>query len=270
MTGGVKIDKLPQVVSGRALGQEPQRKGTMFEIVKGEEETARQTLSRYYASDPEGLSKQPIWASALQAVQKRFNKNLEQNARELLGSVIALMAQIPIEKRMGVRYSLEGPGLFLAKTDYAKILHLVATTLGAKIPMRPFLDALVDTINSIVPPDEVVKDDSPVLPASHGVTVNKTTLTFTELTLKDWVEQALPEDLFDDELLQGRDRLSSEHFPGTPAQQKQMRAYGTFGSRTDPGNKAIFEWRSFAGVNPDELEIALMILAKYLAQRVNT
>ena len=51
----------------------------------------------------------------------------------------------------------------------------------------------------------------------------------------------------------GTDLVTQAHFPGTPAQRKELRAFGGFGSQVDPGNKLIFEWRNLTMNHPDEL-----------------
>ena len=263
MTGGVRLSRLARVLSGSALGQEPQG-------LNGAAEVKRRQLTRFYRSNPLGAAKQPIFRQALHEVNQRFAQRPGWNdvaARRALASVIALMAQVPIEKRGG--FPNDTSGLLLAKTDYSKILHMLVRAVRRTIPEAPFRNALIDTINAFVPHAEAVDADSDVFPAYYNV--NGT--TFGGLTFRTWVEWALPEidPLADDavEFLEGFDLMTSKNFPGTEQQRKEMRAFGTFGSKIDPGSKVILEFRNFTATVPEELEAAMAGIAEYLGTDVN-
>jgi hypothetical protein len=265
MTGGVRLDRLPEVISGRAFGQQPTRAAAL--AAGPDAVTELGTVSRYYRTNPAHESKQPLWSQAWTAVRNRFSR-YPHKSKELLASVIALMATTPIEKRIGGNFSADGSGLYLAKTDYAKTLQLVAEDFGDEIPETPFLRALIDTINGMLPVADHVNANSDVFPATYNIQGT----TLTGVTLKQWVDSVLPiiDPLSDgDEFLAGYDLLTSKHFPGTAQQKKEMRAFGTFGNKADPGNKIILEWRSFQLVVPQDLERTMLSLADYLGRRVN-
>lgn len=257
------MSKLPKVLSGRAFGQAPTRAAA---TLQGPDAVVEfETVSKYYGRTHLGAENQPLWRNARIAVNRYFvGTHWHKRRKELLTSVIALMATTPIETRGKGDF-----GLLLAKTDFAKILELTAAEIGREIPYRKFLRALVDTINSFLDVADRVTENSDVFPAGFGANG----VALNGLTLKRWVLQALPvlDPLVDDqvEFIQGTDMLTSKHFPGTQQQKKEARAWGTFGSKTDAGNKVILEWRSFHAVIPDQLESAMLQLADYLGQRVN-
>jgi hypothetical protein len=264
MTGGVRVDRLADVVSGSAFG----RQRTMHAAVAAgggavEELT---TVSRYYQQNPARESIQPIWQHAWNAVVMHFGPRYGTfQTRRMVASALALMASTPIEMRCGdLAYRA---GLLMEKTDFSKILLLIAEDLGDEIDERRFLNALVDTINSMVPAQDQVNANSDIFPVGH----NRQGISFNGVTLRRWVEEATPvEDLVAEEgFIQGRDLLTSHHFPGTREQKKEMRAWGTFGSKTDPGNRVILEWRNFQVVVPGDLEQVMLRLADYLGRRVN-
>lgn len=67
----------------------------------------------------------------------------------------------------------------------------------------------------------------------------------------------------------GIDQMTKKDFPGTAQQNKEMRAFGTFGSKVDPGGKVIMEFRNFTSSVPEELEAAMAGIAEYLGTDVN-
>jgi hypothetical protein len=268
MTGGVKIDKLPGLVSGSVLGQQPTLAAARLQ--GGGADMERQALTLYYQANLAAQPLQPIWRAARVAVNNNFGNQWGGPAQRLLASVIALMAQIPIDTRGASPQGNQGS--LLAKTDYARILELAAIQLGRTIPRRRYTRALVETINAILPAHQAVNRGSPVFPATYSAR----NLTFDrELTLGQWVEWALPiEDPLaaeegEQEFLPGFDLTTSKHFPGSDEQRKELRAFGTFGSKTDPGNKAILEWRNLQLTIPEQLEMTMAKLAGYVG-RVNT
>lgn len=267
MTGGVRLGKLHKVLSGSALGQEPMPMG-----LGGDAAIKRAHLTRFYESNPIGNPKQPIYQTALAQVTLRFGQiagwNTVQSVRAL-ASVIALMAQVPIEKRGG--FPPDSQGLMLAKTDYSKILLMLAMKYRARIPENAFRNSLVATINAHVPPLDAVNADSDIFPAYYSVAGT----TFGGLTIRDWVDSVLPEidpvaqDAGELDFMQGQDKMTRNEFPGTQQQKKEMRAFGTFGNKTDPGGKVILEFRNFTLTVPDELEAAMAGIAEYLGTDVN-
>lgn len=290
MTGGVGMGSLHKVLSGSALGQEPRRADNLLLPNPVAAETKRETLGKYYSSNPAGNTKQPIWHQALEEVSARFDDGWDAPSRRIIASVCALMSQIPIEKRADNGLFASGSGLLLAKTDYSTILQMAVDAVGKKIDATLFLNSLLATINAFVPEDQRVASGSSVFPDhyrtipanQHGLPQHQQTpLTFTELTIGDWVRQAMPTSVPDlplfpmmddpmmgmgvqrEKMVKGKDMLSKEHFPGTETQKKEMRAYGTFGSKKDPGDKLIMEWRSFSTCYPDALQDAMLALLAY-------
>jgi hypothetical protein len=262
MTGGVTLSRLSRVLSGSALGQEPQG-------LQGDAEIKRRQLTKFYQQDPAATPKQPIYRRALVEVNHSFRQWGDFTARQTLASVVALMAQVPIEKRGG--FPNDNSGLMLAKTDYSKILHMIVAQVGREIPENRFRVALLNTINAFVPHNEAVNADSDVFPAYYTVQG----IGFGGLTFSQWVEGVLPEidplaaEFNDLQFLQGMDLVTSKEFPGSGQQKKEMRAFGTFGSKVDPGNKVILEFRNFTSTIPEELEAAMAGIAEYLGTDVN-
>jgi hypothetical protein len=263
MTGGVKLEKLSRVLSGEALGREPAVRQALASGETAAKE--REILTLYYKENFLRKPNQLIWRSAFSRTRSRFRKGWDIESIKILASIVALMAQIPIDKRNS--QIEESRALLLAKTDYAKILQLVATHLGQEIKYDQFLLALIETINDHVTENEAVNGNSDVFPSNYAVQGT----SFTGLTLKAWVEYALPiHDPFEEkEFIEGWDLLTGKHFPGTGAQRKEMRAFGTFLGKTDPGNKVILEWRSFMFNHPDDLDKIMVSLTDYLGRRVN-
>lgn len=265
MTGGVRLNRLPRVLSGSALGQEP-----VGQV--GAAEVKRRTLTRFYQSDPAATPKQPVYRRALAEINPRFAHRAQWHppvAREILASVVALMAQIPIDKRGG--FPPDNSAILLTKTNYSKILHMLVTRYRAPIDEGDFRAALVATINAFLPAVDHVTADSDVFPAyfvSNGVTLGG-------LTIRQWVEWVIPEvdpvagSLGELDFLQGIDKVTSKDFPGTRPQQKELRAFGTYGDKTDAGNKIILEFRNFTNSVPADLENAMVGAAEYLRTDVN-
>ena len=273
MTGGIKLSSLHRVVSGSAIGQEPRMvRAHILPTAtprQREIEQGRAMMTRYFQADIGGTTRQPVYQAAIAATGGRF-AGWGPEGKRTLASVISLMAQVPIEKRMGGEYSTEGPGLLMAKTAYSKILQLITAGYRREIPADEFVNALVDTINAVVPGAAAVQEGDPVFPPAFTVGG----LTFTGLSIGSWARNALPnvdflEEDEEDQVIEGVDQLSSAHFPGTSEQKKVLRAFGTFGSQTDSGNKVIFEWRSLTLTHPDDLETAMLNLVGYLRGRVN-
>ena len=265
MTGGVRLSRLSRVLSGSALGQEGQG-------LQGDAEIKRRQLTKFYAQNPAGAAKQPIWQRALNQVNAGFATRagwVIPVIEEMFASVVAMMAQVPIEKRGG--FPNDNSGLLLAKTDYSKILHMIVERVGRTIPEAPFLTALLNTVNHFIPANEAVNGGSDIFPNYY--IVQGTNLQ--GLTFRDWVEMVLPEidplaaDSGELEFMPGIDQMTKKDFPGTAQQNKEMRAFGTFGSKVDPGGKVIMEFRNFTSSVPEELEAAMAGIAEYLGTDVN-
>src|SRR5207302_1387297 len=129
MTGGVHISRLAYMVSGRALD-------------------VSKPLNTGNYKNFDSSRDQAIWHAARSAVNNRFG-NWWVSERELLASVITILAQIPLNARGAVPLQ---QGHFLARTDYSKILLEASTYLGRAIAYQPFLNAVLQTINRFLPP----------------------------------------------------------------------------------------------------------------------
>ncbi|MFZ6653898.1 DUF4157 domain-containing protein [Undibacterium sp. TJN19] len=288
MTGGVDIHNLPDLMSGRVLGQEPLRAPMPHVGPQVSTEVKRTSLSKYYATNPAGEAKQPIYVQALSQINARFGDDWDVPSKQIIAAACALMAQIPIEKRANAELFMAGSGLLLAKTDYGTILHMATEAVGKTIDSSKFTNALVATINAHVPGDKQVSSASDVFPDDYSMIQrgrenepDRGIVTFTGVKIGDWVTQAMPFKLPDlplfpfggdammqgmptsETLRKGKDLLTAQNFPGTKAQKKEMRAFGTFGSKTDPGNKIILEWRSLGPCYPDSLLDAMLNALAY-------
>jgi hypothetical protein len=247
MTGGVHISKLASVMSGSALGQrDPSLPRT------------QETIHNYMGNYNE-RNNQPLWHAASNAIIRHFGgffSGWYTSQRDILASVITMMAQIPLNARGA---GMEGQGLFLARTDYSKILLNAKEQIGKDIPRAAFLNALLDTMNAARPRGTpAITADHQVFPATYrvaGVTLNR-------VTIRQWVNNALPNTTGQ----QGNDLITKKHFPGSEAQKRELRPFGGFGSKTDPGNKLILEWRNLAFNHPDELPMLVEGLVNYIRQ----
>jgi hypothetical protein len=291
MTGGADIHNLHKIMSGSALGQQPNAAPPPHNAQQTRAETKRTTLNKYYATNPAGEAKQPIYVQALAEISARFGDQWDRLSKQIMAGVCALMAQIPIEKRADGQIFGNGSGMLLAKTDYATILYMAVEAVGMPIDSDKFTSALVATINAFVPREKRVSSVSDVFPADYRMVQRGREhepdggiVTFTGVTIGDWVTQAMPVKLPDlplfpfgvdpmmpdmpasETLHKGSDLLTAENFPGSKAQKKEMRAFGTFGGKTDPGNKMILEWRSFGPVYPDALLDAMLSALAYNKQ----
>lgn len=291
MTGGAGIRNLHKIMSGSILGQEPVRAPLPHVGPQVQAENKRTTLNKYYATNPAGEAKQPIYVQALAEVSARFGDEWDTLSKQIVAGVCALMAQIPIEKRADQQLFGNGSGMLLAKTDYGTILHMAVEAVGMPIDSSKFINALVATINAFVPGDQQVSAGSDVFPADyHMVQRGRENepdggrVYFNGVKIGDWVRQAMPvkvpvqpmsffggdpmlAELPGRETLhKGDDLLTAKNFPGNKAQKKEMRAFGTFGDKTDPGNKLILEWRSFGPCYPDALLDAMLNALAYNQQ----
>jgi Domain of unknown function (DUF4157) len=256
MTGGVSVRALASIVSGTAM---PDRQ-------PGPNRTQYQDFAVYYKHvDPSGLvQQQPLFRAAIGAVNGFVGQadptkgGIPGRVRGALAAVITLMAQIPLN----MRGALPGnQAQFLARTDYAKILKMIGDDSGIDIDPDGFASALLSTINQFANPPLRLQDD--VFPASYRSAGQQ----LTGVSIGTWARGVVPTP---SKLLwgrwQGTDFTTTKNFPGTPAQKGELRAFGGFGSKTDPGNKLILEWRNFQMMYADELELAMTGLAMYLRQ----
>jgi hypothetical protein len=244
MTAGVRVKSLPKVVSGTARGKKPQNLGN--------QESFYDYSDSYSSTNFKGEPNQPVWHAAIEALKKQFPRSPRKWG--LLASVITLMAQIPLDLRGSLSQS---QALLLARTDYSKILLEVTKEYGGEIPQKKFLAALMETINSLSAVRLASTDGVfPAGAAAHGQDLSG-------LSIGDWVRSMMPAS----GMLgwwQGKDLLTKQHFPGTQAQKDELRSYGGLGSKTDPGNRIIMEWRNLTMNNPEELPVIIEGLINYV------
>jgi len=257
MTGGVKIDSLPSVMSGKAMPKS----------VAGRSGEKYQDFAYKYQEKVPGSEdlQQPIYQTALVEAKKFKHldgRSIVDEAAEIMASIMALMSQIPLNARGLIP---DGQGQFLARTDYAKILQLLCQHSEILIDPPSFTRAMLNVLNHFAI-DEVLTGNDSVYPATYKVKGIK----FTEVKIHEWVEGVLPSLGFLWGYWQGKDLITKKHFPGTQEQKNELRPFGEFGSKTDPGNKIILEWRNLQMMDPSELVIAMVGLADYLKKSNDT
>jgi hypothetical protein len=86
----------------------------------------------------------------------------------------------------------------------------------------------------------------------------------TGVSIGDWARGVVPAPGKMWGRWQGSDLVTKKNFPGTQAQKAELRAFGGFGDKTDPGNKLILEWRNLQVMYADQLELVMTGLADYL------
>lgn len=250
MTAGVKIDRLRAVVSGAAS----QNADTF---------TRNNALGNY--RQPHS---QPMWHEALAATNQYFPL-FGLREREILASVITLVAQVPLTSRAS------GPGYqgtYTAKTDFSKILKEAAAEIGRPIDPQAYVNAVLRTINHALQ-NSLSNYPGPALTAhdrvfatnfvSGGVAMGNTP------TLGQWLRAMVPTQGFAYGWWQGTDLMTPQNFPGTEQQRGEMRAFGRFGSKTDSGGKVIIEWRNLQVCQPQDLATIVAGMVEYARQANN-
>ncbi len=245
MTGGVRIRKLTAILSGTALGEPDRRDRTR---------TFHAFAQQYSTHNQQDERRQVLFWAAVAAVRQEFGSWHPRHQYQL-ASVITMIATIPLTTR---DLMPREQGLLQARTDYSKILLELRNDLGRDIPVQGFLNAVMRTINSQSRGARVSSADS-VFPTPQ---VGGQDLR--ALTIGDWVRAMVPTPGRWWGQWQGRDLLTEQHFPGTPAEKEEVRSYGGFGSRTDPGDKLILEWRNLNFSHPDDLPMIVKGLVNYL------
>lgn len=251
MTGGVDVRDLADIMSGASLGDMPEQ-------VAEQEGYKAMPLQKYYQTGVEGLAMPIVFTPALNAVNNNFQ--LEQAPKRMIAAVVALMAQMIITHRDEQEdTNLDRAGRFIAKTDFAEILQQVDDRINVNVNWEGLLPSILTVANGFV--ENAVDGNSTVFPGTYKVQEQK----FTDLSIQDWVTEALPRGRKNETQLElidiglampyfmevptgrripkGRDMMTKANYPGTRAQKGELGAYGTYGSKKDPGGKVILEWR---------------------------
>lgn len=241
MTGGIDIERIGHIVSGQA-----------GDVTDRHHMKAAEFLGNYKSRNT-----QPVWTNALPAVKRNF-PDLPLHQREVLAGVVTMIAQVPLSMH-GEAASMGGQGMFTAKTDYSRILVETVRYIGQNLPEQAFVQTVMETINGTIaaglnPGKRLLVTDG-VFPDDYGV---KGVRLGGVLTIGRWLRDMLPHNV------QGIDRLTPHGFPGSDSQRKEMRAFGRFGSKTDPINRPIVEWRNISACYPDHLPELVADLVDYL------
>lgn len=255
MTGGVSVRALAGIVSGTSM---PNRIG-------GLPGTRYQDYAVNYKDvDPNGDIQQPIFHAAKDAVSGFVGQadptrgGIPGRTRGALAAVVTLMAQVPLNMRGALPVAVQG--LFLARTDYSKILKMIGDDSGIDIDPGGFAQALLSTINRFADPSLQLDDD--VFPAEYRSAGQQ----LTGVSIGQWAHNVVPTPGKLWGRWQGTDLITKRNFPGTRAQKAELRAFGGFGSKTDSGNKLILEWRNLQTMYADQLVLTMTGLAEYLRQ----
>lgn len=251
MTGGVRVGALAAVLSGTAMPPTNTKRsaGTAYQ----------DNAVAYWSGEIGGEPMQPLFrAAVVPALRLVGTRKTGGGVRGALASVLALMAQIPLNSRGLLATLGDRQGHFLARTDYAKILSTITAAGGITLGPKAFADALLATINSV--PGARLGLGSDVFPASYSAAGQ----TLTGVTIGDWARGVVPTPGRLWGQWQGTDRITKRHFPGTDQQRAELRPFGGLGDKTDPGEKLILEWRNLRWIYPDSLEMMMKGLAEYL------
>lgn len=250
MTAGVKIDRLRAVVSGAAT----ENAGNFVKT---------NTLGNYRQPHSQPMSQEALAATT------HYFPAFGQRQREILASVITLVAQVPLTSRA----SAPGyQGTYTAKTDFSKILKEAAAEIGRPIDQQAYVNAVLRTINhalqnslsnyqggNLTQHDRVFANNY----VSGGVAMNNAP------TLGLWLRSMVPTQGYAYGWWQGTDLMTPQHYPGDEQQRGEMRAFGRFGSKTDSGGKVIIEWRNLQVCYPQDLATVVAGMVDYVRQTNN-
>lgn len=260
MTGGVDVMKLSGLMSGQELGAIPEGD------ISPEDSFRIMPLQKYYQIGINGPAMGLVYGYVLTSVRKLFD-GVNPAGQEMMAAAGALMAQLIIEHRekssdVSTRLTFES-GRFIAKTNYAMILQLIDERIRQTIDWARFPDVVLTAAQPLVDIVTLEKHEAvstlteelPVFPHYHKLTGD---ISFTELKIGQWVRNALPkgrkpetEEVYEGfgysgqfvvretgrKVPVGEDLLTKEHYPGSTKQREELRAYGAYGSKTDPGER---------------------------------
>ncbi|MCA6362908.1 MAG: DUF4157 domain-containing protein [Bacteroidetes bacterium] len=255
MTGGVRIDKLYQVTSGSALGREAPN--WFHGAGPLQPQHYKEYARNYEATDPFGNVSQPIYQHAIQSVRNHYHF-LTGPEKKAVASVISILVQLPLHGHNALPGAV---GLLQARTDYSKIIFTLEEYLNQNrilsLGYNRFRAAVIQTLNPYIPG---VNAGTPVFSPAFVIQGQQ----FHQVSIGQWLRNMMPSDGYIFRRSQGKDLITSKHFPGTPQQKKELRAFGGFGSKTDPGDRPVFEWRGIRQFHPNELLLVVAGMVKYL------
>ncbi len=241
MTAGFTLEGLQRLMSGAAVGNPLRWRGRW-------QADARQYVTAYARLD----APPNLYGSAVtELVNAGVAGPSSKTVRNLAG-VLAAMAQPPIAWRNGTH---EG-GQVLAKTDYAKIISLVAARTTTPIQPANLLTALLAVVNAYLPPGT-----APVTAADPVSNQQLPGVDLTRVTFQQWVQNVVPQA---SAAPPARDLMAGPNYPGTPAERQALRAYGPYGNRTDPGDKVIFELRDLINSPVTDLKKLANVLVRLM------
>ena len=254
MTGGIDMNKLHAHVTG---AQATNYLATLNPMANQDDATVHNTLNAYTLG--------PIAGHATNTVNGIFAlAGLTQPQRNQIAAVAALMATFPINMRTGgaLPYPKAAAGPMLARTDFSRIM--MALPDAAKNVLTPAImrTIVLATINAVGLPGAPVAGADPVIPV--GANLPPTVPALNQLSINAWVGDVVPTPGLFLGHWQGSDRLTRRNFPGTAQQGTWLESMGSYGSRVDPGNRPILEFRSLAGVFVNDLPGQLQRLADFL------
>lgn len=254
MTGGIDMNRLARFVSGRraddyALANQGAAGLDEFQA----------------ATDAYTRANAQFWNQA-QAVVNADNRvnTLAVPDIEVIISLVTLLATIPINARTGgnVHYPKAASGILMARTDFSKILMLTPDTVKAALSATVLTDLVLATINATINPNVAVIATDHIYPAN--VQFDPGVPQMAALTIGNWITNMMPTKGTFWGHWQGKDLLTRANFPGTKAQAANVESLGGLGSKVDPGDKPIFEFRRLGLVAADGLVTVIRHLVAYL------
>jgi hypothetical protein len=252
MTGGISMANLPDIVSGR-------RANIYIGQLQTQVDYQKDALLANYKVQAMG----PIWNEAIRTVNNNGTTGLlNLGQREQLAAIVALMVKIPVTARSNVRkpYPKAAAGGLLARTDFSKIMMLLPNPVKRVLTPVLMETLVIDTINQLI--NATVNAGDYVFPVNTNFALAVPQMA--RLSIGQWVRKVVPKPGKIWGYWQGKDLLTKKKYPGTKAQKEWLESMGGFGSKTDRGNKPIFEFRTLGGVFANSLVQKIGWLLQYM------
>jgi hypothetical protein len=265
MTGGIAMNRLADIASGRQADQY-----LTLHAAALTDSPFGGVIGKYLPTPPRTDPR--VWDRARNAVAGNASLNgLVPADHEMIAAIVTLLATIPINARGAndIPYPKGTAGDLLARTDFSKILMLTPPTVKAALTAAVLTTLVITTINATLPPpahpptvvgDHVFPANNPTSKKGFAVGVPH----MNQLTIGHWISTLMPTAAtWSWGHWQGTDLLTKKNFPGK-ANRKWLESMGSYGSKVDPGNKAIFEFRNLSMVYADTLGDVLGHLMAYI------